>query len=145
MPVRSIEKFWGIALAALLFVGVSVVSANAQVSVAGLGADLSGTCSASEMTLMVSAARSEGMSDEQIANAFGRASTATACPDALAQGYSNFSGSSDSTSESLTAAYNAGIDTANRTGLGGSGGSGADDGFNPPSGGSGGGGGSSNE
>lgn len=145
MPMRSIENLWGIALAVFLLVGASVVSTNAQMNVAGLGADLSGTCSASEMSVMVSAARSEGMSDEQIANAFGRASTASACPEALAEGYSNFSASSDSSSENLTAAYNAGVDTANRNGLGGGGGAGADDGFSPPSGGSGGGGGSSNE
>jgi len=108
-------------------------------SVAALAADLSGVCSASQITSIVSSARRAGLSDEQIANAFGRAATVTSCCDVLAQGYANFS------SETLGAAYNAGINTANQSSVGGSGGSGDNGGFNPPSGGSGGGGGSSNE
>ncbi len=143
-PLRENPISWIVTLALVMSLGLFTAAANAQTTVALLGAELAGTCSADSMTLAVSNARSDGLTDEQIANAFGRASTVSTCSETLQSAYQTFVSSSSIDADRLSAAYTSGVNTATRTGIGNPGG--VDDGaFNPPSGGSGGGGGSTNE
>ncbi len=136
----------GFVLSIFLVVGIASAAQAQTVTVASLAQDLAAATTETGIATLVSNARTAGLTDEQIANAFGRASVTTDNASTLSAGYSSFVSSSSVSASTLSSSYSSGVTTAQQgTGGGGGGGGGTEGGLNAPTGGSGGGGGSSNE
>ncbi len=146
MRLKTISAIAIGALSFLIIFGSISTPASAQsdITVASLAAGLAAATTEADVATMVAAARAAGLSDTQVADAFGRASVATSNGSVLSAGYATFAASSPLSVGTLNSSFSAGQNAARSSG-GGGGGGGDGGSFNPPSGGSGGGGGSTNE
>ncbi len=147
MQMRAIARGWLIAAALLGFIFAAASAVQAQdTTVVSLAADLAAATTEADIATLVADAQTAGLTDQQIAEAFGRASVTTTNPTVLAAAFSTFKSASSVAEETLDASYDTGVTAGGATGGDGGGGGGdQDSNLRAPSGGSGGGGGSENE
>lgn len=145
MRLNTISAIAVGAFSLLIFFGSVATPAMADdtITVVSLATDLANASTEAEVATLVAAAQTAGLTDTQIADAFGRASVSATNSNVVSTSYASFVANSSVIVATLDSAYSSGQTTAS-TGGGGNSGGGSGDSFSPPSSGSGGGGGSPN-